>query len=70
MNNKWKSLKSELTSLGIDPYNMTEGTENGYPVIFLYKDGDKDSFSGYSDDDYACGYAMDENESLKRRFGK
>lgn len=70
MNNKLQSLKSELVSLGIDADNLTEGTVNGSPAIFIYKDGDEEHFTGYSDADVASGFAAEAAASLMRRFGK
>lgn len=69
MANKYKELRSELESIGISSDNMSEGTVNGTPAIFLHKDGDEDQYTGHSEDAIMSGRAGDVNAWLKERFG-
>ena len=47
---------------------MTEGTTDGTPCIFLYKDGKQAAFTGYSEGDIMEGIAAEHDAWLAETF--
>ena len=64
----YTELRKHLKSLGISTYNMSNGTVNGYPAIFLYKDGNEYQFTGYTEGDIMEGIAAERDAWLAETF--
>lgn len=68
MKRTYTELRKHLKSLGISTYNMSEGTVDGTPCIFLYKDGNQATFTGYSEGDIMEGIAAERDAWLAETF--
>lgn len=65
---KHTELRKHLRELGISKNNMSDGTVNGYPAVFLYKNGKEAQFTGYTEGDIFDGIAAERDAWLKENF--
>lgn len=65
---KHTELRKHLRNLGISNHNMRNGTVNGNPAVFLYKDGKEAQFTGYSEGDIMEGIAAEQDAWLAETF--
>ena len=65
---KHTELRKHLELLGISRNNMRNGTVNGLPAVFLYKDGKEAQFTGHTDAQIFSGLAKLRDERLKEDF--